>query len=92
MTVPREWGLTPVTRTLEREHLPVGRLLGRARYSQIRVTLDVTRGAAHKHTLNTWRTIAASARLPGLSKRPVSVYLAEVCPDDVLRAIAKGAA
>jgi hypothetical protein len=68
-----------------------GRLLGLARYSKIRVALDVTRGAAERHTLDQWTAIAASARLPGLRKRPVSIYLAEVCPTDVLRAIAEGA-
>ncbi|GIV04004.1 MAG: hypothetical protein KatS3mg015_2834 [Fimbriimonadales bacterium] len=69
----------------------MGTLLGLARYSKIRVALDVTRGAAEQHTLDEWAQIAASARLPGLRKRPVSVYLAEVCPDAVLRAIARGA-
>jgi hypothetical protein len=85
---PREWGWT-VTR---RKFWGVpGRLLGRARYSKIRVTLDVTRGAGEKHTPAEWTAIAASARMPRLARRPVSVYLAEVASDEVLRAIAAGA-
>ncbi|GIV04421.1 MAG: hypothetical protein KatS3mg015_3251 [Fimbriimonadales bacterium] len=68
-----------------------GRLLGLARYSKISVALDVTRGAAEKHAPDEWTAIAASARVPGLRKQPVSVYLAEVCPTNVLRAIARGA-
>jgi len=69
----------------------VGQLLGLAPYSKIRVALDVTRGALEKRDLAGWEALAASARSPGLARRGVSVYLGEVCPDDVLRAIARGA-
>lgn len=68
-----------------------GRLLGLARYSRIRVALDVTRGAAERRSLAEWTALSASARVPVAARRPVSVYLAEVCPDDVLWAIAEGA-
>ena len=86
---PRGWGWT----VRERKFSGVnGLLLGRARYSKIAVTLDVTRSAQAQRDLAGWEALAASARVPGAAKRPVSVYLAEVCPDDVLRAIAKGAA
>jgi hypothetical protein len=82
------WGWTVTDRKFRFVN---SRLLGRARYSKIRVTLDVTRGANDKHTPAEWTAIAASARMPGLAKRPVSVYLAEVASDEVLRAIAAGA-
>ena len=84
----REWGWTVTGRNFYAER---SRLLGRARYSKIRVTLDVTRGANDKHTPAEWTTIAASARMPRRAKRSVSVYLAEVASDEVLRAIAAGA-
>ena len=86
---PREWGWTVVDRKFR--GVWNGRLLGRARYSKIRITLDVTRGAGEKHTPAEWTAIAASARVPGRARRPVSVYLAEVASDEVLRAIAAGA-
>jgi hypothetical protein len=88
---PRAFGWTMTNRTLWRGEYGVGKLLGRARYSRIRVALDVTRGAAERRSLAEWTALAASARVPGAARRPVSVYLAEVCPDDVLRAIAEGA-
>lgn len=69
----------------------VGQLYGRAKYANIRVTLDVTRGNDAKHTLEEWTVIAGSARVPGSAKRGVSVYTAEATSDDVLVAIAKGA-
>lgn len=69
-----------------------GRLLGLADYSKIRVTLDTTRTAQAQRDLAGWEALAASARLWGASKRGVSVYLAEVTPDDVFEAIARGAA
>jgi len=88
---PREWGYTVESRTLYRDSKSVGLLMGRAAYSRIAVTLDVTRGAQDKHSLTEWEAIAASARVPGAKKRPVSVYLCEIARDDVLRAIAAGA-
>lgn len=89
---PRAWGLTVEGGELFKDGEQVGLLMGRARYPNIRVTLDVTRGAAEKHTLAEWTAIAASARAAGAARRPVSVYLAERASDDVLVAIAKGAA
>lgn len=89
---PAEWGMRPASGELLRLGKPVGLLMGRAAYPNTRVTLDVTRGADVKHTLPEWTAIAASARAPGAAKRPVSVYLAERASDDVLVAIAKGAA
>ena len=70
---------------------PRGELLGLAAYKNIRITLDVTRTAQAQRDLAGWEALAASARVPGASKRGVSVYLGEVCPDDVLRAIARSA-
>ena len=61
---------------------------GVIRVGKTRVTLDVTRGANDKHTPAEWTAIAASARMPGLARRPVSVYLAEVASDEMLRAVA----
>jgi hypothetical protein len=89
---PRDWGLTVEGGRLMKAGITVGQLMGRAKYANVRVTLDVTRGAAEKHTLEEWTAIAASARVPGSAKRPVSVYMAEHASDDVLLAIAKGAA
>lgn len=88
---PREWGHTVIDGKLWRDGVHVGELMGRARYSKIRATLDTTRGANDKHDLFAWEVIAASARVPGASRRPISVYMAESSSDDVLRAIAKGA-
>ena len=85
---PKEWGWTVQDRNFAFVN---GRLLGLAAYSKIRVALDVTRGALEKRDLAGWEALAARARPPGLAKPGVSVYLGEVCPDDVLRAIAKGA-
>jgi len=88
-----EWGYTVAPgRRLWAGDTAVGLLLGRARYSKIAVTLDVTRSAQAQRDLAGWEALAASARVPGASKRPISVYLGEVCPDDVLRSIARGAA
>jgi len=92
----REWGY----RLVDRELLKlggtasdvVGRLLGRARYSKIRVALIVTEEIAGKRIPDEWTSYAASARMPGMARRPVAVYPVERCPDDVLRAIVGGAA
>jgi len=88
---PREWGNTVVDGTLRRGTETVGLVMGRAAYSNVRVTLDVTRTAQSRHP-SEWVAIAASARAPGARKRPISVYLADVAADDVLMAIAQGAA
>lgn len=90
---PRAWGaeVNP-DRSITRAGVKVGTLMGRAAYSRIRVTLDVTRGADQKHTPAEWAKIAASARAPGLARRPVSVYLAENASDETLAGIAAGAA
>ena len=90
---PREWGYTVTDRRLYKPGttVAVGTLMGRAQYRNIRATLDVTRGAAGKHTPAAWSEIAASARVPGAARRPISVYLVENCPDTVLRAIDEGA-
>ena len=69
-----------------------GQLLGHAAYSNIRVALDTTRTAQAQRDLTGWSALAASARLKGAGKRGVAVYLAEVTPDDVFAAIARGAA
>ena len=87
----REFGYTVVDRVLRRDGKDVGLLMGRAVYPKIRVTLDVTRSAQARPP-EAWTPIAASARIPGSAKRPVSVYLAENATDEVLAAIAKGAA
>lgn len=88
---PASWGWSPVTRQLVQQNRVVGQLYGRAKYANIRVTLDVTRGNDAKHSLEEWTVIAGSARVPGSAKRGVSVYTAEATSDDVLVAIAKGA-
>jgi hypothetical protein len=88
----RAWGWSVADGRLVQTATIIGQLMGRARYSMIRVALDVTRGAADKHTLREWTQIAASATVPGTKRRPISVYLGEACSDDVLIAIAKGAA
>lgn len=85
------WGWRPTTRQLLQSTRHVGDLFGRARYANIRVTLDVTRGHDMAHTLDEWTLIAGSARVQGSAKRPISVYTAEATSDDVLVAIAKGA-
>jgi hypothetical protein len=85
----REWGWTVTARKFLGSD---GVLLGRAQYSKIAVTLDVSRGAQEVHSLAEWEAIAASARVAGARKRPVSCYLGEIASDDVLRAIARGAA
>lgn len=68
-----------------------GALAGRVRYVNIRVTLDTTRTAQSQRDLAGWSALAATARWPGSAKRPVTVYLAEITPDDVLDAIEAGA-
>ena len=88
---PREWGFGVTDRVVLREGVEVGQLMGRARYRCIGATLDTTRGANDKHSLDEWTAIASSARAPGLPRRPISVYMAENSTDDVLRAIAAGA-
>lgn len=89
---PRVWGVeVNPDRSIKRAGVTVGRLMGRAAYSRIRVTLDVTRGADWMHTPDEWTRIAASARAPGLARRPVSVYLAENASDATLAGIAAGA-
>jgi hypothetical protein len=88
---PREWGFGVKDRVVFRDGVEVGQLLGRARYRCIGVTLDTTRGANDKHLPAEWTAIAASARAPGMARRPISVYMAENSTDEVLRAIAAGA-
>src|SRR3970282_1073291 len=85
VVAPREWGWTVTGRKFAYAN---GQLLGRAPYSQIAVTLDLTRGAQEAHSLAEWEAIAASARVAGARKRPVSAYLGEIATDDVLRATA----
>ncbi len=89
----REWGYAVFDRELWRSGSwqPVGRLMGRAAYRRIRVTLDVTRSAQARRPED-WTAIAASARVPRARKRDISVYLGEVASDTVLAAIAAGAA
>jgi hypothetical protein len=87
----REWGYMVAGRDLVRDGKTVGLLMGRAAYPKIRVTLDCTRTASTR-TPQEWISIAASARMPGSGKRPCSVYLAENASDDVIAAIAEGAA
>lgn len=92
--LPREWGWSVDDRVLwplNPDKPPSGLLMGRAPYAKIRITLDVTRSASARPAA-AWTEIAASARVPGASKRPISVYLAESTSDDVLAAIAAGAA
>ena len=86
----REWGHTVVSRNLYRDGKNVGMLMGKAAYPRIRMTLDVTRTAQARPAAE-WTPIAASAKAPGASKRPISVYLAEHASDAVMRAIAAGA-
>lgn len=90
-TRPREWGSWVDKRTLMKAGKPIGELMGRARYAKIRVTLDVTRGANDKHSPAAWELIAGTAKYPGASRRPISVYMAENASDEVLAAIAAGA-
>lgn len=94
--LPRdEWGWYVDDRILwpaDPDKPPSGVLMGRAAYPRIRVTLDCTRGANDKHPLHVWTAIAASARVAGAKKRGVSVYLGEIVSDQVLAAIAAGAA
>lgn len=87
---PREWGYSVVSRSLFRNGKDVGLVMGRAAYNKIAVTLDVTR-TAQARAAQEWTPIAASARVPGASRRPVSVYLLDNCSDEVIRAIAAGA-
>jgi len=87
---PREWGWWVVDHALRRNG-QVGTLMGRAAYARIRITLDVTRTAQARPPAH-WTPIAASARVAGASKRPLSVYLAENTSDEVIVAIARGAA
>ena len=93
----RSWGYTLVDRRLAKlggSADDAGRLLGRARYSMIRVTIVSDEIALDKtgttRTPAAWTAFAASARMPGLRRRPVDVYLAERASDEVLRAIAAG--
>jgi hypothetical protein len=85
------WGYEITDRTIRRGKLVVGRLYGRAAYSRSRVTIDTTRGAAAKRSLDEWTKVAASAKVPGSARRPVSVYLAESTSDELFRALAAGA-
>jgi len=85
------FGYDVIDGKLRRSGIEVGLLMGRAAYAQIRVTLDVTRSAQGRPP-HEWEAIAASARAQGSRKRPISVYLAENATDDVLLAIARGAA
>lgn len=86
-----EWGWKPIDGRLLQGAETVGLLMGRAKYANMRVTLDVTRGNDMARSLAGWTTVAASARVEGSGKRAVSVYTAEATSDDVLVAIAKGA-
>jgi len=86
-----EWGYNVVSRALFRGGKDVGLIMGRAAYPKIAVTLDVTR-TAQTRAAKEWTPIAASARVNGAARRPVSVYLGEVASDEVLRAIAAGSA
>ena len=86
----REWGYTVVSRSLFRNGKDVGLMMGRAQYNRIAVTLDVTR-TAQARAPQEWTPIAASARVPGASRRPCSVYLLDNASDEVVRAIAAGA-
>jgi len=87
---PRQWGWTVVSRSLlDVTGQAAGVLMGRAAYTNIRVTLDVTRTAEARPAAE-WTPIAASARAHGANRRPVSVYLVERTSNEVLRAIAAG--
>lgn len=86
-----EWGWRPVDGRLIQGADTVGLMMGRCRYANARVTLDVTRGHDMARSLAGWTAVAASARIEGSVKRPVSVYTAEATSDDVLVAIAAGA-
>lgn len=87
----RQWGATVIDGKLTRDGREVGLLMGRCAYPRIRVTLDLTRGAADKRSLSAWTELAASARVPGSKVRPASVYCAsEAVRDDVVLAIARG--
>jgi hypothetical protein len=85
----RDWGYTVVSRSLFRNG-HAGLVYGRAAYNRIAVTLDVTR-TAQARAPEEWAPIAASARVPGAARRPVSIYLLDNCSDEVARAIAAGA-
>ena len=85
----REWGWDVLARNF---YAGRGHLLGRARYSKIRVALIVSREIEQRRTLAEWTAYAASARMPGKTRRGVAVYPVENCSDELLRAIAKGAA
>ncbi len=88
----REWGNTVVDRALLRDGKQVGVFLGKAQYGRIRVALDVTR-TAQARPAHEWTPIAASARAStGTAKRGVAIYLGENATDDVIVAIARGAA
>lgn len=89
---PRAWGYTVADGRLKQNNTFVGELMGRCKYPLARVSLDVTRGFDAKHSLAEWAQIAATARVPDAKKRGVSVYMGESTTDDVLVAIAKGAA
>lgn len=70
-----------------------GQLLGLAKYRDIRVCI-LSDGLAADHgitrTLPEWTAYAASARAPGLARRPVAVFNGERASDEMLRAVAKG--
>jgi hypothetical protein len=88
----REWGWTVMDGKLSRNGSEVGLLMGRCEYRRIRVTFDLTRGAAEKRSLHEWTELAASARAPGAKVRPASVYCgSEAVRTDVIAAIARGA-
>lgn len=88
---PAAWGWRPVTGKLLQGVIEIGLLMGRCKYANVRVTLDVTRGHDQARSLSAWSAVAASARVEGSAKRAVSVYTAEATSDDVLVAIAAGA-
>lgn len=87
----KAWGYNVISRTLHRDGKDVGLLMGRAAYPKIAVTLDVTR-TAQARAPQEWTPIAASARVNGAARRPVSIYLLDNASDEVVRAIAAGSA
>lgn len=92
--LPREWGWTVDDRVLwprNPDKPAVGRVMGRFPYARTRVTLNVTRDLP-EDTISFWEQVAASARWPNARKRRISVFKAENATDEVLAAIARGAA
>lgn len=93
----REWGATVDDRVLwpkDPKKPPIGLVMGRFPYARTRVTLDIASAAGNVVALPELERRAASARVAGARKRPVSVFLAERDNDacDRIFAIAQGAA